>query len=570
MSIYYTVHPSQSKHTEAQTLCKMMLASYTDIKLNSYLLTKLRAMNKNILGMILVACLLSKSATAMVAVAHARPTVTDTRSTQEIYEYFRAHPGDPLPVEFAIARIRNLPDSPYYHPREGTDAWRAVYYLLPCRSENRKELAQLLVLSGSDLNKMLLETVNHTSYSPQYRPLIDILLDIGADVNTTNDSGETLLHLASSNSDSPTTVQTLLTHGAIPDTRDREGFTPLHRAITFSHLENARQLLEGGADVNLTDLKGYNTPLHLAVMNDGIKYISKKPLIMSILARTNVDILSRNKQGKTPLDIVRDSYYFVDPVQPVDFSSLLSTCAPQSTHYKAVKKFAKTVKKLEIANQARIDNSNKAKQSFFSRLFGTAPQPKSSGSNPASATNPAGEANPASSEQKPFFQSTEFKAIATLIIAGIIGKVVHSKLASLEHEKAQEAMKTIHTILETKPSLNESLKAFYTTLKQTANVSIQANELQRLFELSELKELSEKMQLIAHHQQKKLYKELNTAYQEHTAFFGVWQKICKVLSQSAPREKQPDAETSDALVSEVCTTVSTISEVIKTIIGKEK
>ena len=77
------------------------------------------------------------------------------------------------------------------------------------------------------------------------------------------------------------------------------------------------------------------------------------------------------------------------------------------------------------------------------------------------------------------------------------------------------------------------------------------------------------MQLIANHQQKKLYKELNAAYQEHTAFFEVWQKICKVLSHSAQREKQPAIETSDAFVSEVCITVSTISEVIKTI-TKEK
>ena len=72
-------------------------------------------MNKNILGMILVACLLSKSATAMVVVADALPTiaVTDTRSTQEIYntllltqELYRL---SPLPLhEFETYQIFDI------------------------------------------------------------------------------------------------------------------------------------------------------------------------------------------------------------------------------------------------------------------------------------------------------------------------------------------------------------------------------------------------------------------------------------------------------------------------------
>lgn len=599
-----------------------MPESYTDIKLNLYLITKLRAMNKNILGMILVACLLSKSATAMVAVAHARPTVTDTRSTQEIYEYFRAHPGDPLPVECAIARIRNLPDSPYYYAR-GTDAWHALYYLLPCRSENRKELAQLLVLSGSDLNKMLLVTVGHSSYSPQYRPLIDTLLDIGADANTTDDSGETLLHLASRHSMG---VRSLLTHGANPDALDREGFTPLQRAITFSQLETARELLEGGADANIPTPFGNtplhlalshekslttallqhganpnardrnlrtplhqaingnhgiysnqiekaielvegnadinlpdrecNTALHLAVMHDGIKSIVNKPLIMSILARANVNILSRNIRGKTPLDIVRDSYYLDDAVKPVDFSSLLSKCVPHSTHYKAVKKFEKTIKKLEAANQAHIDNAKNPPDNLFARLFGTAP----AATNP-SGSNPASPANPASPEQKetPFLESPEFKAIATILIAGILGKLIHSKLISLGHERALQAMTTTHSILETKSPLNKSLEAFSTTLGQTANVSTLANELERLFELSELKALNEEIQRIVDHNNKKLNKELKAVFREHTEFFELWHKIFKLLSPSAHTTKFEPA----SIFEEVCTTVSAIDDAIQ-------
>ena len=420
-----------------------------------------------------------------------------------------------------------------------------------------------------------LDTRDQAGFTPLHRAITFShlenareLLERGADPNIQTPSGNTPLHLALSHEKSLTTA--LLRHGANPDVRDRFRQTPLHEAICGYHvdadqIEKAIELV-ANADVTLPMDDG-NTALHLAVMNDGIKSIVKKPLIMSILARTNVNILSRNNQRKTPRDIVRDSYIFTDRVQPVDFSSLLSTCVPHSTHYKAVKKFAKTVKKLEIANQARIDNANKPPESLFSRLFGTAPQPKSSGSNPASATNAASganpvsaAANPASSEQKPFLQSTEFKAIAALLIAGIIGKVVHSKLASLEYERALQSMKTIHTILETKPALSESLKAFYATLKQTANVSTQANELQRLFELSELKELNGEIQRIMNHNNKKLNKELKEVFREHTKFFEVWQKIFKFLSPFAHTTTKSETPT---IFEEVCATLSTINDAIQ-------
>ena len=162
--------------------------------------------------------------------------------------------------------------------------------------------------------------------------------------------------------------------------------------------------------------------------------------------------------------------------------------------------------------------------------------------------------------KKPFLQSTEFKAIVTISIAAIIGKLIHSKLVSIKDERARVAMKTIHGILETKSSIRRDLEAFYTTLDQTADVSIQANELQRLFELSELKALNEEIQCIMNHNNKKLNKELKEVFQEHTEFFEAWQKIFKFLSPSAHTTTKSETPT---IFEEVCTTVSAIDDDIQ-------
>ena len=117
-----------------------------------------------------------------------------------------------------------------------------------------------------------------------------------------------------------------------------------------------------------------NTALHLAVMNDGIKSIVNKPLIMSILARTNVNILTRNIPTARPLLILYAIHIISDDaVQPVDFSSLLSTCVPHSTHYKAVKKFAKTIKNSKSQIKLESITQINRQTDLFARLFGTAP-----------------------------------------------------------------------------------------------------------------------------------------------------------------------------------------------------
>ena len=494
-------------------------------------------MNKTILGFALIASLHAKSVSGMVSAAVVTPPFA-SKTTQALYDDYRwfqiLNERDSAVESLAANRIRALltANSLPTNLNDYNETKLALRQIQRCPAANRTELLQLLVLARilnySALNNILYEALC-LGGTPVYNPIINNLVEAGANASLRNAQGNSLLHIAvaagSRRESTPSSVLILLQHGADANERDGEGYTPLHRAILNNQIEKAIELVEGNADINLTTPEG-DTALHLA--GNHIQIPMTQILIMSILARANAVIEKTNHQGLTPLDIIRKSYTWEtkEEVEHIDFSPILSLFAPNASAYQSRVKFARVVRQLEDIDKARLEIKRK--------------------------------------EQAAVMQN-RLKAFAAICIVGIIGKLIHSKLVSVKDERAQLAMKTIQGILETKSSTTRDLEAFYTTLTQTPEVGTLTSNLRRLFEESELKELSEEMQLIANHQQKKLYKELNTAYQEHTAFFEVWQKISKVLSHSAQREKQPDIETSDDFVSEVCTTVSTISEVIKTI-----
>jgi cytochrome c len=59
----------------------------------------------------------------------------------------------------------------------------------------------------------------------------------------------------------------LIAKGADVSATDSRGFTPLHRAAEYGHLEVVKVLIGGGADVNAAS-EDNDTPLHMAASND--------------------------------------------------------------------------------------------------------------------------------------------------------------------------------------------------------------------------------------------------------------------------------------------------------------
>jgi hypothetical protein len=93
-------------------------------------------------------------------------------------------------------------------------------------------------------------------------PVVQALLQGGADVDKADDDGCTPLYIASQNGHAPV-VQALLQGGAAVDKAQDNGVTPLMVASQQGHVPVVQALLQGGADVDKAK-DGGRTPLMVA------------------------------------------------------------------------------------------------------------------------------------------------------------------------------------------------------------------------------------------------------------------------------------------------------------------
>ena len=117
------------------------------------------------------------------------------------------------------------------------------------------------------------DTALHMAAAAFRRPVAELLISRGADCRARNRRGAQPLHYASdANHWNPAaqaeTIEYLLLAGADPDSLDKSGVAPLHRAVRTRSLPAVRTLLDGGANPKLPNKTG-STPLHLAVQNTG-------------------------------------------------------------------------------------------------------------------------------------------------------------------------------------------------------------------------------------------------------------------------------------------------------------
>ena len=107
-----------------------------------------------------------------------------------------------------------------------------------------------------------------SSSSPATEELVQILLDHGALADTKDANGRSPL-LDATLQGRKELVQILIKHGADVSTRDSAGRTALHEAASQGHEEVTLVLLKNGADVAAKDNAGM-TPLHwAAIMGHG-------------------------------------------------------------------------------------------------------------------------------------------------------------------------------------------------------------------------------------------------------------------------------------------------------------
>lgn len=107
----------------------------------------------------------------------------------------------------------------------------------------------------------------------------------------------TPLHFAAGYNRVPV-VEFLLEHGAEVHSSDKGGLVPLHNACSYGHYEVTELLVKHGANVNVADLWKF-TPLHEAAAKG-------KYEIVKLLLKHGADPSKKNRDGATPLDLVRE------------------------------------------------------------------------------------------------------------------------------------------------------------------------------------------------------------------------------------------------------------------------
>jgi ankyrin repeat protein len=128
-----------------------------------------------------------------------------------------------------------------------------------------------------------------------YTEKVRLLLKNKADVSKRANRGETPLLYAARPEGHPETVLALLEGGADANVADNFGMTPLHGAAMIGNVDVARVLIEKGrADMNRQALNG-STPLHIAA-------ISGKTDFVQFLLDKGADRNLRDRRNLTPAE----------------------------------------------------------------------------------------------------------------------------------------------------------------------------------------------------------------------------------------------------------------------------
>jgi len=134
--------------------------------------------------------------------------------------------------------------------------------------------------------------------------LIKLYLDYHADINATNNYGETTLHYAAGRyAPNLEAIRLLLARKADANARDKKGRTPLHVTAESGTLPAIRLLTDAGATIDLADKRSM-TPLLYAVSRR--TYNDDNVGIIEHLLGLGASILSTNNHKQGVLHLARD------------------------------------------------------------------------------------------------------------------------------------------------------------------------------------------------------------------------------------------------------------------------
>lgn len=96
-------------------------------------------------------------------------------------------------------------------------------------------------------------------------------------------------------------VKQHLDAGASPNAKDPNGYTAIHAAASYGHIDLLRLLVQRGGDVNVQDTEG-DTPLHHV----------EDVALAKVLIELGADYNLKNNEGQTPGQYIDDEDEFPD------------------------------------------------------------------------------------------------------------------------------------------------------------------------------------------------------------------------------------------------------------------
>jgi ankyrin repeat protein len=171
--------------------------------------------------------------------------------------------------------------------------------------EERKKVITKLIECGLDVDQQCKRKRTPLHFAANDDVIAKLLLDLGANINATDEDGHNALHIALQNSKVNTRiVKLLIDRGIDVNGRDCNGRTPFHHCCIEGHYDALVILLECGTNINAKDSMN-RSPLYDAVSINNYNCVK-------VLLDHGADINAVDNSGETVLHAAFEAYDMLD------------------------------------------------------------------------------------------------------------------------------------------------------------------------------------------------------------------------------------------------------------------
>ncbi|WPK24688.1 hypothetical protein PUMCH_001971 [Australozyma saopauloensis] len=111
--------------------------------------------------------------------------------------------------------------------------------------------------------------------------------------------------VAAADNDTKTVLTHLDSNNFTPNSKDPNGYTAIHAAASYGHIDLLKLLIERGGDINIQDQEG-DTPLH---------HVEDLETAKVIVEKLGGDFKIRNDEGQTAADFIEEEDEFPELAQ---------------------------------------------------------------------------------------------------------------------------------------------------------------------------------------------------------------------------------------------------------------